>query len=287
MALIASGALGGDALDYGAAAAGADGGLFDMSMLRTSSPSEASLSRGARRALDSTRLGSAAAIGTGFAAACSNSTSSAVSRERLAAMSALGQVERKFIVATAARTLYIFDQHAADERIQFERLLRATCDARGMPLREGVEQIRVRPATRLAPSSHELALLSQYSTRLRAWGWELRDAGPSMPGILLLECVPSIQTVELHQAAMVEYAEALHATSGGSTLPPPSVLRVIASKACRRAVMFGDSLSLPRCQHILTQLATCELPLQCAHGRPTLTPMLDLDALPVPVAEGA
>ena len=288
-ALITSAALGEDALDYGAADS-ADGGLFDTSMLLRAAASRetsSTLSSAARRALDSAPLGSAAAIGAGFAAASSSSISRTVSRERLAAMSALGQVDRKFIVATAARMLYIFDQHAADERVQLEKLLRATIDSQGMPLRGGVEQVRVRPATRLAPSSHELALLSLYSSRLCAWGWELRDAGSTMPGTMLLECVPSIQSVELHQAAMIEYAEALHATGGGSTLAPPAVLRVLASKACRRAVMFGDSLSLPRCQHILTQLATCDLPFQCAHGRPTLAPMLDLDALPVPLAKVA
>ena len=46
------------------------------------------------------------------------------------------------------------------------------------------------------------------------------------------------------------------------------------------AVMFGDSLDLSQCQRILNELARCELPFQCAHGRPTVAPMLALDALP-------
>ena len=43
---------------------------------------------------------------------------------------------------------------------------------------------------------------------------------------------------------LARYLHALDSTAGGSIQPPPSVLRVLASKACRRAVMFGTSLSL-------------------------------------------
>ena len=111
-------------------------------------------------------------------------------------------------------------------------------------------------------------------------------------------------------ALPVRYLHALDQTAGGSTQPPPSVLRVLASKACRRAVMFGTSLGLDdrrvraaarcarcvrntrsalphaphvpslRSQRILRELSRCELPFQCAHGRPTLAPLVRLGALP-------
>ena len=81
-------------------------------------------------------------------------------------------------------------------------------------------------------------------------------------------------------AALHEYCASLDATGGGSALPPPAVLRVLASKACRRAVMFGTTLSMERCQAILDGLASCEFPFQCAHGRLTISPALALDALP-------
>jgi len=75
---------------------------------------------------------------------------------------------------------------------------------------------------------------------------------------------------------MLEYLHALHASGGGSTEPPPAVSRLLASKACRAAVMFGDSLSHAECQALLSALAKCDLPFQCAHGRPTVSPMLRL-----------
>jgi hypothetical protein len=200
-----------------------------------------------------------------------------VTRSTLRGLAFVGQIERKFVAATAAGMLFLLDQHAADERVQLEKLLRATVDESGMPVPSGVEPRRLRPAARLAPTTHELALLSRHAARIRAWGWELREAGAGLVG---LEGVPTVQGVELGAPALREYAEALEATGGGSTLAPPAVLRVLASKACRRSVMFGDALTPRRCQQLLDELARCEMPFQCAHGRPTLTPVLALDALP-------
>ena len=206
-----------------------------------------------------------------------------VSRDTLRSLVVIGQIERKFIAATAERSLFILDQHAADERVQFEKLLRATIDDRtGLPRADLtspdiLSTKRLRPSVRLTPTPHEMMLLQRHAPKHRAWGWELREGGE---GVVGLECVPSIQGVELGAPALLEYCTALESTGGGSTLPPPAVLRVLASKACRRAVMFGDLLDRSRCQQILRELAMCDLPFQCAHGRPTVTPVLALDALP-------
>ena len=75
---------------------------------------------------------------------------------------------------------------------------------------------------------------------------------------------------------MLEYAAALGATTGASVVPPAAALRVLASKACRRAIKFGDTLDQQACQRVLTALARCDLPFQCAHGRPTIVPIVQL-----------
>jgi hypothetical protein len=53
---------------------------------------------------------------------------------------------------------------------------------------------------------------------------------------------------------------------------------VLISKACRGAIMFGDTLSREQCQKLLFSLRQCALPFQCAHGRPTLVPLVRLAA---------
>ena len=45
------------------------------------------------------------------------------------------------------------------------------------------------------------------------------------------------------------------------------------------AVKFGDSLTLAECVELVARLSTCRLPFQCAHGRPAVTPLVDLDHL--------
>ena len=50
----------------------------------------------------------------------------------------------------------------------------------------------------------------------------------------------------------------------------PSVFQyILSSKACRSAVMFGDYLDNSICEALLRDLALCDLPFQCAHGRPS------------------
>jgi DNA mismatch repair ATPase MutL len=61
---------------------------------------------------------------------------------------------------------------------------------------------------------------------------------------------------------------------------PPAVTRALHSKACRGAVMFGDPLSLPECARLLRLLTTCRLPFQCAHGRPSVLPLVTLAEAP-------
>ncbi|KAK9464245.1 hypothetical protein V1512DRAFT_213702 [Lipomyces arxii] len=60
---------------------------------------------------------------------------------------------------------------------------------------------------------------------------------------------------------------------------PRPILRLLHSKACRSAVMFGDSLSRNTMNELVSKLAECQFPFQCAHGRPTLTPVISLASL--------
>ena len=69
----------------------------------------------------------------------------------------------------------------------------------------------------------------------------------------------------------------------GTPLPLPAAVEapaaafraLLCSKACRRAVKFGDALAPLEQRWLIRDLADCALPFQCAHGRPTLYPLLD------------
>lgn len=69
----------------------------------------------------------------------------------------------------------------------------------------------------------------------------------------------------------------LHQLAGtrGACSTPPGITRLLASKACRGAIMFGDELPWARCHSLLAELAATRQCWVCAHGRPTVAPLFD------------
>ncbi|KAK7948564.1 DNA mismatch repair protein [Apiospora aurea] len=67
---------------------------------------------------------------------------------------------------------------------------------------------------------------------------------------------------------------------------PQGILDMINSRACRSAIMFNDLLSLDDCKSLLKRLADCALPFQCAHGRPSMVPLVDLGNSIIPQEDG-
>ncbi|KAJ5747840.1 uncharacterized protein N7511_009536 [Penicillium nucicola] len=57
---------------------------------------------------------------------------------------------------------------------------------------------------------------------------------------------------------------------------PDGIVELLHSRACRTAIMFNDHLSIEECQALVARLAHCAFPFQCAHGRPSMVPILDL-----------
>ncbi|KAI1750619.1 hypothetical protein F4782DRAFT_244010 [Xylaria castorea] len=57
---------------------------------------------------------------------------------------------------------------------------------------------------------------------------------------------------------------------------PEGVLDMINSMACRSSIMFNDPLTQEECANLLKRLADCAFPFQCAHGRPSMVPLVDL-----------
>ncbi|KAI0720344.1 hypothetical protein C8T65DRAFT_634183 [Cerioporus squamosus] len=56
---------------------------------------------------------------------------------------------------------------------------------------------------------------------------------------------------------------------------PQELVDLINSKACRGAIMFNDTLTMDQCKSLIARLSETALPFQCAHGRPSLVPLLD------------
>ncbi|XP_063500194.1 DNA mismatch repair protein Mlh3 isoform X8 [Symphalangus syndactylus] len=76
-----------------------------------------------------------------------------------------------------------------------------------------------------------------------------------------------------------EQVELLQTTGGIQGTLPLTVQKVLASQACHGAIKFNDGLSLQESCRLIEALSSCQLPFQCAHGRPSMLPLADIDHL--------
>lgn len=208
-----------------------------------------------------------------------------ISRNCLENARVLQQVDKKFIPVVAGGTLAVIDQHAADERIRLEELRRKVLsgEAKTISYLESEKEL-VLPEI-------GCQLLLNYGEQIKDWGWICNINGQGsrsfskninllqrQPTDVTLLAVPCILGVDLNDVDLLEYLQQLADTDGASTMPP-AVLHVLNFKACRGAIMFGDTLLLSECSLIVEELKGTSLCFQCAHGRPTTVPLVDLEAL--------
>ncbi|EIE26083.1 hypothetical protein COCSUDRAFT_40245 [Coccomyxa subellipsoidea C-169] len=205
-----------------------------------------------------------------------------ITKKALAAARPLRQVDRKFIPLVCGSQLAIMDQHAADERVQLEHLQDQVVGAGGVPV--ATHSCTLSPPQPLDISAAEQHTLDRFNDILEAWGWHW-----DIPGACTIESAAAHGGARLTHAAVVlgtplngvELQTFLHQleSTGGSAKVPPGVLRVLASKACHSAIRFGDVLDIDQCERLLENLKSTRAWHCCAHGRPTVAPLVDVTAL--------
>ncbi|EEH48452.1 uncharacterized protein PADG_04531 [Paracoccidioides brasiliensis Pb18] len=60
---------------------------------------------------------------------------------------------------------------------------------------------------------------------------------------------------------------------------PKAIIDLLNSRACRSSVMFNDALSRDECENLVSRLARCAFPFQCAHGRPSMIPIVSFGSM--------
>uniref|UniRef100_A0A2D4I4A5 MutL C-terminal dimerisation domain-containing protein n=2 Tax=Micrurus lemniscatus lemniscatus TaxID=129467 RepID=A0A2D4I4A5_MICLE len=86
-------------------------------------------------------------------------------------------------------------------------------------------------------------------------------------------------TKRIVQELIQEQIELLQTTGGSQATLPLTIMKVLASQACHGAIKFNDSLTFDESCHLMASLSCCQLPFQCAHGRPSMLPLADVDHL--------
>src|SRR5436853_85121 len=178
---------------------------------------------------------------------------------RLPSMRLLGQVQNTYLVADGADGLILIDQHAAHERVLYERLLRA----RGRGAADG--QVQVTP-TPLPLQADAFALLTTHQALLAQLGFDLEPFGDRT---VLIRAVPQIAVRASPQRVLTDLIAEL-AEGGKATAAQTLLERLTITTACKTAIKAGDTLGRDQMAALMRDLAQTEDPFTCFHGRPTL-----------------
>ncbi|MDB4895783.1 MAG: mutL [Firmicutes bacterium] len=173
-----------------------------------------------------------------------------------------GQVHRSYILCDGPEGLYVIDQHAAHERIFFERLLNAARESVAP-----VQPLLFPIALDLTPA--QMALWQENMTIFAESGFQAEPFGGST---LLIQGIPS-GTAEAHTARLVsDFLDRLqeNRVPPGSPITDKRQRALAAMAACKAAIKAKDALQPEDIQALLADLATCEAPDTCPHGRPTV-----------------
>jgi DNA mismatch repair protein MutL len=171
----------------------------------------------------------------------------------------LGVLGKLYILMENEEGLVLVDQHAAHERILFERLRRET-ETAGVPC----QRLLIPIVLRLPPKDHDWLLLNAPS--LQKMGFSVEPFGEST---LKIDGIPQFLRMEDPANTIRQLVDELRSLTSST-----SRLRlgedVIAKTVCRYAVKANDQLHSAEIGQLVKDLLACELPYCCPHGRPTM-----------------
>ena len=168
----------------------------------------------------------------------------------------IGQVDLTYIIAQSAQALYIVDQHAAHERILFDRF---TAQADGIPS----QQMLVHAI--LSFDAREAQYIEENAELFDRLGFHLEPAGEREYRLTEAPAdIPLDEAEAVIREILISLGD-LHAAT-------PAHLRQagIATMACRAAIKAGEELSIRQMEILLDELHATPFPFTCPHGRPTI-----------------
>ncbi len=173
----------------------------------------------------------------------------------------IGQLFDTYWLVEFDQNLYIIDQHAAHEKVLYEKTMAS------LKTREFTSQM-VSPPMILTLSGQEKRLLEKYKTYFTEIGFELEPFGDRE---YALRAVPdnlfSIAKKELFMEMLDNLSDDILKGS------PDMIYEKVASMSCKAAVKGNHSMSAMEADHLIDQLLQLENPYACPHGRPTIISM--------------
>ncbi|KAL4953707.1 hypothetical protein BDW69DRAFT_184216 [Aspergillus filifer] len=211
-----------------------------------------------------------------------------VTKTDFARMRILGQFNLGFILASRSSSapntkdgskdeLFIIDQHASDEKINFERL-QATTIVQNQRL--------VRPKVLdLTAVEEEIVIENLPTLEKNGFVIDVDDSGDepigkrcsliSLP--LSKEVVFDVRDLEELIVLLSETTSSTTANANLNTIPRPSKVRkMFAMRACRSSIMIGKTLTTKQMERVVRDMGSIDKPWNCPHGRPTMRHLFSL-----------
>ncbi|XP_064005872.1 DNA mismatch repair protein Mlh3 isoform X2 [Pogoniulus pusillus] len=218
----------------------------------------------------------------------------------------LQQVDNKFIACLIntrnemekkadGNLLILVDQHAAHERIRLEQLIADSYEKEAAACgKKKLLSSSISPPLEIEVTEEQRRFLRCCYRSLEDLGLEL-SFPENNNSLILVRKVPQCfiereanelrrkrqpVTKSIVEELIQEQVELVQTTGGRArgTLPL-TFLKVLASQACHGAIKFNECLTLEESCRLIEALSSCQLPFQCAHGRPSMMPLADIDHL--------
>lgn len=192
-----------------------------------------------------------------------------VSKSDFLRMKVIGQFNLGFIlVRSPDDNVFIVDQHASDEKFNFERLTN---------LFVPTGQVLIQPLTVELSAIDEILVGEKMMTfRNNGFGITFNEENP--PGKRVqLKSLPVLNYGVVYSVDdFLELLAAVSENPHNKNLKCSKVRRSLAMKACRTSIMIGESLSNNRMAEVVRNLAGLDKPWNCPHGRPTMRHLIEI-----------
>jgi DNA mismatch repair protein MutL len=175
----------------------------------------------------------------------------------------LGQVAATYIIAEGPEGMYLIDQHAAHERVMYEKIL-------GQLANRNVDRQPLLDPIVVDLSPEQLAAFDRSREELQEIGFEIEPFGEG--SVAVREVPAMIGNVDIAKRLQLILQELAEGGAGSSWLDSVAV-----SAACHTSIRAGQALSLAEMRELILALERTSQPRACGHGRPTMLHMTQMD----------
>ncbi|MBQ7536411.1 MAG: DNA mismatch repair endonuclease MutL [Stomatobaculum sp.] len=180
------------------------------------------------------------------------------SQENRQSVRLVGEVFDTYWIAEWNDTMYLIDQHAAHEKVNYERFLAAWKN------QEVVSQSLMPPLI-ITLTAREEALVEQEKEVFSALGYEIEHFGGHEYAV---RAVPDILPSVMKDALLKDMIGSLSEETGSGI--PEMIIEKTASMSCKASIKGNQRISAEEAERLLDEMFRLEDPYNCPHGRPTV-----------------